>query len=156
MKISMFVLIDDTFFRFEKEQIYSVFAWTHFLAFMEWADGIGSGPAAWSYVPVQSSSCSLHVFYRTLAVFVRSHIKPKYNNNYSDLVLIEEVVNRFWWLILVLFSGYDVPALNRYLDWIAIMTYDYHGQWDKKTGHVAPMYQHPEDDIDYFNMVGHW
>ena len=35
---------------------------------MEWADDIGSGPAAWSYVPVQSSSCSLRVFYRTLAV----------------------------------------------------------------------------------------
>ena len=40
-------------------------SWTHFLAFMEWADDIGSGPAAWSYVPVQSSSCSLRVFYRT-------------------------------------------------------------------------------------------
>ena len=43
-------------------------SWTHFLAFMEWADDIGSGPAAWSSVPVQSSSCSLRVFYRTLAV----------------------------------------------------------------------------------------
>ena len=37
-------------------------SWTHFLAFMEWADDIGSWPAAWSYVPVQSSSCSLRVF----------------------------------------------------------------------------------------------
>ena len=35
---------------------------------MEWADDIGSRPAAWSYVPVQFSSCSLRVFYRTLAV----------------------------------------------------------------------------------------
>ena len=43
-------------------------SWTHFLAFMEWADDIGSGPAAWSYVPVQSSSCSLRVFYRTSVV----------------------------------------------------------------------------------------
>ena len=43
-------------------------SWTHFLAFMEWADDIGSRPAAWSYVPVQSSSCSLRVFYRTLVV----------------------------------------------------------------------------------------
>ena len=43
-------------------------SWTHFLAFMEWADGIGSRPAAWSSVPVQSSSCSLRVFYRTSAV----------------------------------------------------------------------------------------
>ena len=33
-------------------------SWTHFLAFMEWADDTGSRPAAWSYVPVQSSSCS--------------------------------------------------------------------------------------------------
>ena len=43
-------------------------SWTHFLAFMEWADDIGSRPAAWSYVPVQSYSCSLRVFYKTLAV----------------------------------------------------------------------------------------
>ena len=33
------------------------------------------------------------------------------------------------------------------------MTYDYHGHWDKKTGHVSPMYAHPEDDYDYFNTV---
>ena len=39
-----------------------------FLAFMEWADDIGSRPAAWGYVPVRSSSCSLRVFYKTLAV----------------------------------------------------------------------------------------
>ena len=48
-------------------------------------------------------------------------------------------------------AGYDVPSLARDLDWIAVMTYDYHGHWDKKTGHVAPFYEHPEDDLDYFN-----
>ena len=31
------------------------------------------------------------------------------------------------------------------------MTYDYHGQWDKKTGHVAPMYEHEEADNVFFN-----
>ena len=31
-------------------------------------DDIGSLPAAWKYVPVQSYSCSLRVFYRTLVV----------------------------------------------------------------------------------------
>ncbi len=50
-------------------------------------------------------------------------------------------------------EGYDVPALAEYLDWIAVMTYDFHGQWDKKTGHVAPLYYHPEDEFDYFNAV---
>ncbi|XP_030556134.1 probable chitinase 10 [Drosophila novamexicana] len=48
-------------------------------------------------------------------------------------------------------AGYDVPVLARYFDWIAVMTYDFHGQWDKKTGHVAPLYHHPDDDFDYFN-----
>ncbi|EDW63456.2 uncharacterized protein Dvir_GJ13003 [Drosophila virilis] len=48
-------------------------------------------------------------------------------------------------------AGYDVPLLARYFDWIAVMTYDFHGQWDKKTGHVAPLYHHPDDDFDYFN-----
>ncbi|XP_059054390.1 probable chitinase 10 [Achroia grisella] len=52
---------------------------------------------------------------------------------------------------IVIDAGYDVPVLARYLDWIAVMTYDYHGQWDKKTGHVAPLYYHPEDDTTYFN-----
>ena len=49
--------------------------------------------------------------------------------------------------------GYDVPTISQYLDWINVMTYDYHGQWDKKTGHVAPHYEHPDDEFYYFNAV---
>ncbi|XP_070161707.1 probable chitinase 10 [Polyergus mexicanus] len=59
----------------------------------------------------------------------------------------------------VIDKGYDVPALAMYLDWIAVMAYDYHGQWDKKTGHVAPMYHHPDDDYSYFNVnysINYW
>lgn len=52
---------------------------------------------------------------------------------------------------MVIDAGYDVPTLAAYFDWIAVMTYDYHGQWDKKTGHVAPLYYHPEDEIPHFN-----
>jgi chitinase len=53
-------------------------------------------------------------------------------------------------------TGYDVPTLAQNLDWIAVMTYDYHGQWDKKTGHVAPMYAHPDDADATFNSVRHY
>lgn len=53
----------------------------------------------------------------------------------------------------VIDAGYDVPALGRYLDWVAVMTYDYHGQWDKKTGHVAPMFFHEDDEFYFFNAV---
>lgn len=50
-------------------------------------------------------------------------------------------------------SGYDVPLLSNKLDWISVMCYDYHGQWDEVTGHVAPMYVHPEDEDQTFNAV---
>lgn len=33
------------------------------------------------------------------------------------------------------------------------MTYDYHGQWEKKTGHVAPMYAQEDDNDQTFNAV---
>ncbi|XP_023290069.1 probable chitinase 10 [Orussus abietinus] len=59
----------------------------------------------------------------------------------------------------VIDAGYDVPALAKYLDWISVMTYDFHGQWDKKTGHVAPLYYHPEDEFYYFNAnysINYW
>ncbi|CAH0390045.1 unnamed protein product [Bemisia tabaci] len=51
----------------------------------------------------------------------------------------------------VIDNGYDVPVMSEKLDWISVMTYDYHGQWDKQTGHVAPMYAHPEDEDVTFN-----
>ncbi|XP_011303299.1 probable chitinase 3 [Fopius arisanus] len=60
---------------------------------------------------------------------------------------------------LVIDKGYDVPTLAKYLDWIAVMTYDYHGQWDKKTGHVAPLYHHEADDAYFFNAnysINYW
>lgn len=51
----------------------------------------------------------------------------------------------------VIDAGYEVPKLSQYFDWIAVMTYDFHGHWDKQTGHVAPLYYYPGDVYDYFN-----
>jgi len=52
---------------------------------------------------------------------------------------------------MVIDAGYDVPTLAEYFNWIAVMTYDYHGNWDRQTGHVAPLYYYPGDKWDYFN-----
>lgn len=46
-----------------------------------------------------------------------------------------------------------MPVLARNLDWISLMTYDFHGQWEKKTGHIAPMYAHEADDDKTLNTV---
>ena len=36
-------------------------------------------------------------------------------------------------------KAYDVPTLSRYLDFINVLTFDFHGHWEKKTGHVSPL-----------------
>ena len=35
--------------------------------------------------------------------------------------------------------------MYKYLDFVHIMCYDYHGKWDRKTGHNAPLYARPEE-----------
>lgn len=35
---------------------------------------------------------------------------------------------------------FDASALEPLLDWVAVMTYDIHGPWDKHTGHNAPLH----------------
>lgn len=43
-------------------------------------------------------------------------------------------------------GAYDVPVLSKYLDWIGVMTYDFHGSWSKKTGQLAPLYNYPGNE----------
>lgn len=93
---------------------------------------------------------------------------PDEKEGFTELVkeLAQEFRPRGWLLSaavspskMVIDAGYDVPTLAEYFDWIAVMTYDYHGQWDKQTGHVAPLYYYPGDKYDYFNAnftINYW
>ena len=44
-------------------------------------------------------------------------------------------------------KGYDAEELSKYLDMVNINTYDYHGFWDKKTGHHSPMRESGSRDM---------
>ncbi|XP_049812473.1 chitinase-3-like protein 1 [Schistocerca nitens] len=45
-------------------------------------------------------------------------------------------------------TGYDVPQLSKYLDFINLMAYDLHGSWDQKTGQNAPLYASSADTTE--------
>ncbi|CAJ1084730.1 acidic mammalian chitinase-like [Xyrichtys novacula] len=37
-------------------------------------------------------------------------------------------------------NGYEISKVSKFLDFINIMTYDFHGAWDTTTGHNSPLY----------------
>ena len=45
-------------------------------------------------------------------------------------------------------GGYDVPTVSKYLDFINLMAYDFHGKWEKQAGHNAPLYA-PSSDSEW-------
>uniref|UniRef100_A0AAY4C843 chitinase n=1 Tax=Denticeps clupeoides TaxID=299321 RepID=A0AAY4C843_9TELE len=50
-------------------------------------------------------------------------------------------------------GGYEIAEVAKYLDFMNVMTYDFHGTWETFTGHNSPLYQGSKDsgDLIYFN-----
>ncbi|XP_054902245.1 acidic mammalian chitinase-like [Poeciliopsis prolifica] len=53
-------------------------------------------------------------------------------------------------------SGYEIADVSKYLDFVNVMTYDFHGAWDTFTGHNSPLYtssalsgQHVYFNVDF-------
>jgi chitinase len=51
-------------------------------------------------------------------------------------------------------KGYDVPKLNKYLDWFNLLSYDYHSAYEPSVNHHAPLYPIEEDnEYNYDNEL---
>uniref|UniRef100_UPI00398E9B5A acidic mammalian chitinase-like n=1 Tax=Pristiophorus japonicus TaxID=55135 RepID=UPI00398E9B5A len=50
--------------------------------------------------------------------------------------------------------AYDIPEISKYLDFISVMAYDFHGSWENVTGHNSPLYRGSKDQgqFIYFNI----
>ncbi|XP_067635554.1 uncharacterized protein Cht6 [Eurosta solidaginis] len=42
-------------------------------------------------------------------------------------------------------KGYDIPKLNKYLDWFNVLTYDFHSSHEPSANHHAPLYSLEEE-----------
>lgn len=45
-------------------------------------------------------------------------------------------------------TAYNIPKMGELLDIINVMAYDFHGSWEKSTGHNAPLYARPDESED--------
>ncbi|XP_053499243.1 acidic mammalian chitinase isoform X1 [Ictalurus furcatus] len=45
-------------------------------------------------------------------------------------------------------AGYEIAEIAKYLDFISVMTYDFHGTWESFTGHNSPLYQWSQETGD--------
>ncbi|XP_067913406.1 acidic mammalian chitinase-like isoform X2 [Heterodontus francisci] len=58
-------------------------------------------------------------------------------------------------------AAYEIAEISQYLDFISVMTYDFHGSWERVTGHNSPLYRGSTDKgiFIYFNVdfaVKYW
>ncbi|MCL4137154.1 UNVERIFIED_CONTAM: hypothetical protein GTU68_058097, partial [Idotea baltica] len=83
--------------------------------------------------------------------------KPEDKQNFVLLVKeLKEVFEDNGWLLTAavgagkstIDSAYDIPGMSKYLDYIHLMGYDYHGRWDQKTGHNAPLYPRADETLN--------
>ncbi|KAE8623449.1 hypothetical protein XENTR_v10005612 [Xenopus tropicalis] len=51
-------------------------------------------------------------------------------------------------------AGYEIAEIGKTLDFISVMTYDFHGGWDPVSGHNSPLCKGSKDtgDFQYFNI----
>ncbi|XP_046398637.1 probable chitinase 2 [Ischnura elegans] len=90
--------------------------------------------------------------------------KPEDKKNFVALVReLKEAFKSRGWILTSAFgaakdkidAAYDVQALAPHIDLFHLMCYDYHGSWDQKTGHNAPLHppEQPRIPLDeYFNV----
>ncbi|VDK50467.1 unnamed protein product [Anisakis simplex] len=51
-------------------------------------------------------------------------------------------------------NGYDVHKIEEYLDFVMVMSYDFHGPWEQRTGFNSPLYS--QDGLSVHDAATSW
>ena len=51
--------------------------------------------------------------------------------------------------------SYDIPKLSKYLDYLHMMCYDYHGPWGTSLGANAPLYDGNNDQLSVHDTISY-
>ncbi|XP_015113995.1 acidic mammalian chitinase [Diachasma alloeum] len=80
-------------------------------------------------------------------VLLLKELKERFNKE-GGLLLTAAVAAGTW----TASQAYDIPAISQHLDFINLMTYDFHGSWEPKTGHHAGL----RGDLSVESCVKYW
>eukprot|EP01089_Gocevia_fonbrunei_P013446 TRINITY_DN3454_c0_g1_i6.p1 TRINITY_DN3454_c0_g1~~TRINITY_DN3454_c0_g1_i6.p1 ORF type:complete len:537 (-),score=58.13 TRINITY_DN3454_c0_g1_i6:43-1653(-) len=72
----------------------------------------------------------------TLISKFRSQLDLQFPSSHKLLTIASASTNWFG-------QHFNVPTITPNIDWYNLMTYDYHGSWEPKTGHNSPLYYNP-------------
>lgn len=50
-------------------------------------------------------------------------------------------------------EAYDFKTLNEAVDFYSVMTFDFHGAWEGRTGHISPLLGEAGEKFPYYNTV---
>lgn len=50
-------------------------------------------------------------------------------------------------------SAYELAAISPFVDWFSLMSFDYHGYWEGKTDHIAPLIASSKNDSYLSDIV---
>ena len=95
----------------------------------------------WEYPRGPEDKAGFVSLVKELRLAIEGEAKSSKN---AKLLLTAAVSARFEYIrpfpYLNLEAGYNVSEISKYLDFINLMTYDFHGQWEKEVGHNSPLF----------------
>jgi chitinase len=53
-------------------------------------------------------------------------------------------------------NAYEIAGIVPHLDFINVMSYDYHGSWDRRAGHNSPLFSAQYDDYENKKLTVDW
>ena len=108
----------------------------------------------WEFPAKREGSCAEDKMYFSFLVReIREAFYIEAMENRKEQMLLSTAVSAEKFTIL---NAYEIENIVPHIDFINLMSYDYHGSWDRKLGHNSPLYTAQSDTLDNHRLTIDW